>query len=644
MRNPLVLLVSSILLAISITMIANLDRGRVTSRSAKINTGQKTEIADKTISASGGEIIINDTGNPLNGLTVDVPANAYAEDRRFTISYSAITSFDCGPYFHPVTPLITISNGGGYSATPMTINIPVVVPPGQFAMAFLYNHKTGELEGMPFSESDENHIKVVTTNFSNTQPNELAGLGAQVNAATDVPLSSIVVSTIDTPALMKDYVTPFKPGTDDWQFVNWGSYIAPGGHCSGQVMGLLWYYHNKKLKGNPSLHGRFDNDGINKTPGLWQDDVAGYKFCSMLQLDWTYDGNKLITAWQNNDTRTMWAFAYAMRVTDQPQLCIIGTWKDDSRHAILVYGMKAGKLLVNDPNKPGSENPHIFYDPNNGTFTPYFTGLKAGDPGMQWPRILYYAKTMVGSWKTATTHWQEIANKTIGDDKFPPYTIVALNEQDEFVPLTDGFTVPLGGTLTIRVRCPGVETDYAVFNSSGFPFTRDGDVVTLPEADEQLIGICVTDTAKSKHWIGFKWFKVRVASTLPVADEKASGKIKLQLRIDGVNAQIDSATFSIDPDGFTLEGWGPRFPEGAYAWPHMVKIHARSWHGIGNYDLDDGGPGSYFWQYHSYYPDPKDPGKLSIHTWRNGNLEGRFYFDVIDGSGKKKYVDGEFRR
>lgn len=644
MRNPLILLGIILLLAFCIRVITNNISGRTATKSAKIITGNTIKLADKTISSSGGQIVVDDPRDPLNGLTIDVPANAYNDDRHFNISYSDIKSFDCGPYFHPITPLITISNGGGNSGSSMTITIPVRVPPGQFAMAFLYNHKTGELEGMPFSETGEDYIKVVTTNFSNTEPNEISGFAAQLNGATDVPLSEIAVSIIDTPTLMKDYVTPFEPGTDDWQFVNWGSYIAPGGHCSGQVMGMLWYYHNKKRKGSPSLFGRFDNDGINKTPVLWQDDVAGYKFCSMLQLDWSYsDANTKITAWQNNDTRTMWAFAYAMRITDEPQLCIIGTWKDDSRHAILVYGMKGGKLLVNDPNKPGTDKPHIYYDPYSKTFTPYFTGLKAGDPGMQWPRIYYYAKSMVKSWQTAAIHWQEVASKTIGDDKFPNYTIVALNERDEFVPLADGFNVPLGGTLTLRIRCPGVETDYQVYDANGFPMKRDGDVVTLPEADQQLIGVCVTDTAKSKHWIGFKWFKVKVASTNPVIEEPMTGKIRLEMRIDGRPVPIDSANFSTDL-GITIRGWGPRLQEGTYAFPYTVTVHARNWHGIGSYDLDNGGEGTYLWQYHSYYPDPKQPGTLRIETWRNGNLDGKFYFDVIDNQGNKKFVDGEFHR
>ena len=121
---------------------------------AKIITGKNIDIANETIPVSGGRVVVNAPGNPLNDLAIDIPANAYENKRKFHISFANVQSYDCRPDFHPLTPLITISNGGGYSQDPMVLTMPVHVLPGHFAMAFIYNDETGQLEGMPLLASD----------------------------------------------------------------------------------------------------------------------------------------------------------------------------------------------------------------------------------------------------------------------------------------------------------------------------------------------------------------------------------------------------------------------------------------------------------------------------------------------------------
>ncbi|MBK7303284.1 MAG: hypothetical protein IPI90_08535 [Saprospiraceae bacterium] len=39
----------------------------------------------------------------------------------------------------------------------------------------------------------------------------------------------------------------FRPGIDDWEYPNQGSYIDLEGHCAGQSLTAMWYYHIRKL-------------------------------------------------------------------------------------------------------------------------------------------------------------------------------------------------------------------------------------------------------------------------------------------------------------------------------------------------------------------------------------------------------------
>src|SRR5947209_4349855 len=141
------------------------------SGSKTITAGASVDLVTQTVASSGGTIIVSKSGDPLNGFKIDVPNEGYSDARTFKISYAPITKHDFGPDFTPLTPLITVSNGGGYSQKAMTLTVPVHVPAGYFAMGFLYDDKTGELEGMPLLESTSDHVTVSTLNFARSTMN-----------------------------------------------------------------------------------------------------------------------------------------------------------------------------------------------------------------------------------------------------------------------------------------------------------------------------------------------------------------------------------------------------------------------------------------------------------------------------------------
>jgi hypothetical protein len=193
-------------------------------------------------------------------MVIEVPAGAYPGGKTFTISYKLITG-DPGANINPLTPLITVENGGAFADDVMTVTIPVAIPAGYFAMGFFVD-ENGKLEGMPLVAETPTSITVATAHFSSFFIAMLA--------------DTLLTGTIDT---------GFRPMTDDWQFANDGSYIEPGGHCTGQALTAMWYYIERSQQGTSTLWNRFDNNGdAPATPDLWQDDSLGYRLASSLIL------------------------------------------------------------------------------------------------------------------------------------------------------------------------------------------------------------------------------------------------------------------------------------------------------------------------------------------------------------------------
>ncbi|MCP4583502.1 MAG: zinc ribbon domain-containing protein, partial [candidate division Zixibacteria bacterium] len=117
------------------------------AKTGSIDLGDKMNLVTDTIDSSGGTIRFDQPGESLHGFQIEVPANAYTDSREFDISYSPVTDHSFGDDFNPISPLISIENGGDYSEELMHVTIPIEVPEGQFAMAFIYDEVTGTLEG-----------------------------------------------------------------------------------------------------------------------------------------------------------------------------------------------------------------------------------------------------------------------------------------------------------------------------------------------------------------------------------------------------------------------------------------------------------------------------------------------------------------
>ncbi len=435
-------------------------------------TGAPVQVATVPIGSTGGSIKIAKPGTPVDGMEIAIPAKAYASGQNFKVSYSEIKSHNLGTNFNPVSPMITVTSDLGYSSELMSITIPIKITTGQIPLGFYLDDTTGKLEGIPVLSYTANSVTLLTRHFLSANKLKKGELNLKAGT-TSTGGANIVISSISESILngMPIIASGFKPGTDDWEFVNYGSYIAPGGHCAGQNMAAMWYYYEKKAS-EGKLFNKFSDN-----PKLWHDNARGYRFCSVIHQDLVGNGlvttlfDKYIDRNQEFDKLKLLTIAGAMLVTGEPQGIGIyyqdGTKADGTPtyagHDLICYqaSVSAGKLYISDPNTPGTEQ---FIEFANNKFKPYLAKLKGGAPATPFPYVTYYAKTAYIEWNKIGKRWDEVLNNTIGTvapNLFPAYTIWA--KSGAGFELKDG-TVMTKDSLLTNVVCPTAEVFYNIQN------------------------------------------------------------------------------------------------------------------------------------------------------------------------------------
>jgi len=435
----------------------------------ELSLGDSTELASDTIDEDGGVITIDRSGDPLDGLELTVPSGSYEDEREFSVSSRPITGQSYDDRIKPISPLISIENGGDYAGEIMSLKVPVAVPEGQFAMGFFYDKETGALEGMPLLAVDGDSVTVATRHFS------------------DFFISPILESVL----LNITVDSGFRPGVDDWQFVNNGSYIAPRGHCAGQSIAAMWYYYERKLTGEPDLYGRYDNylSEEEKTPDLPEDDNLAYRLASTVQKDLRKTlAVKLFLAIEGtDDTLQMLAFAYALHATHAPQFVGLTDTVNGGGHAIVGYKIEGGNLYVADPNYPGLKSAEGKIEYVNGAFKPYRSALSAKDDPTWFDKIGYYAVSAMVDWEAVGARFAEMEDGAVGNEYFPAYTMPGSSaETAGVVLLVDGVAFP---DDSLVVYPPDLGWTVKVFRGGEELPEVDGFVTLQP--GENKLGILV---------------------------------------------------------------------------------------------------------------------------------------------------------
>ncbi|MCP9767189.1 hypothetical protein EGI22_04655 [Lacihabitans sp. LS3-19] len=541
MKNLLLKILISIIILISINS-CNLfkDPLEPENNSYKIEIGAFSTPISKDLGTNGGSIIINE--GDIKGLTVSVPKNGLKNKKTFSFSSAPITNNPDKENLNIITPIIRIDNGGGYADSVMKITIPCVVPKDHFAMGFYYDIETQELEGIPVVAINDDNIVLATRHFSGKALGKAkVGFTKGINNWAD-----LIVASIPKNKLFDTQESGFRPGIDDWEFPNYGSYIAKNGHCTGQSVTAMWYYTTQKLEKNePQLYGRFE-----KIPGkLWQDNRNGFRFASVVWADqtagkraaWMAKFNSEGTKRFGHDSLHFLSFAYSIHLTKKPQL--VEVWHNTGGHAMIVYKTSNGLLSIADPNFPSTYN-HLVTLNSNGRFSPYESKSSADDPSTFYPEITYVAKSALFNFESIGARYEEMKKGTIGDfppNQFPSVELMYLKGKD-WVSIPDTFSTDLD-SITVGARCVGCAygwqgnmTLVEQYNKDGalIAQSRDGLLKIKVESGENLIPFYIRGTPDNIKWrfIDFK---------MPLVKKEKVAKFEYWLKNDNP------------------EGWGGHF-------------------------------------------------------------------------------------
>jgi hypothetical protein len=490
-------------------------------------------------------------------ITFGAPDSAFAADAQISVGETPIGALDPNAYggiLAPVTPLYTIDVGGNEPLLPVTVTLayapPATPPAGPVAMAFYYDSATGRVTPLTPLESGGTSLRALATHFSSV-------FGAIVDIAK---LPAIVDSG-------------FRPGVDDWQFPNYGSYIAPKGHCEGQALSAIWYYNTQRRgAGASALYGLYDNNGaVEKTPAFWKDDSQGYRLASAVQASakanrFTNNFFRNLGNAATNKQLIRDAFRLAIALSGQPQLIDIWNAANTRGHAMIVYRVSPQRIYVADPNFPRALRT-IAFNEATGELAPYSSGdsvasIVSGN-AIAYTRFAYVpAESSAGSAAIAS-NWADMEANTAGNAVFPGIELFVSTETDAageqvWDPLPNGYTSP---TDTIDIGL-GELTDGSVSTMWIYPIgttTAIGpwsptQTVKLNPGDNQL-GLLVYGKKDGK-WSYVDFVRITVTSAPAPSAEPSS-----QAPDPGGAAWVltSSAGFTATPDDPDTSEVGYRF-------------------------------------------------------------------------------------
>lgn len=411
----------------------------------RLELGPAETVSEGTVGPGGGEITASD------GMRISVPAGAHDRDVPYRVERKLVGQSTFPDWILPVSPLYLVDNGGATALKPITIEVPAAVPPGGFAMGLFYDEATGRIEAMPLIDVTERSVTVATAHFSSFVVVTLPGWGPGNPAVTNVD-------------------TGFRPGVDDWQFTNYGSYMAPDGHCGGQSISAMWYYIEKRLNGAAALYGTYDNNGAAATPTFWQDDSEGYRLASVVQQDLAIGwGDSVLQGYlqylSRNDLQYT-AFMAAMAITGHPQF--VGIWNSQTGagHHMIVHGGDPTGLLVADPNYPAQLR-KIPWDPATGRLGPYDSAANAAAPGIVFDQIGFLGLDALVNWPAVATHWAALEAQTAGDGVFPAYTLLTPDPTGAAWSPLGTTASPVAERFTVTAQMPGIPWRLTVYGPSG---------------------------------------------------------------------------------------------------------------------------------------------------------------------------------
>lgn len=508
-----------------------------------------------TVPAGGGQVTVAE--GPLAGLSLTVPPGAWPAGVTLTLAVTPVSAVRLDGV-RAGSALVSLEPGGARStAEPVHVFIPGERSDEEVAMVFGYDRATGELEAMP-SYPAPGGTAFATQHFS-----EYLTLLTQ-KVKLDEPLP-----------------TRFEYGVDDFPMVNEGSYLAPRGFCSGQVVAALSYWADRRLDGGAPLVEYADArppDGgpsTRRTQAFYADDRRAWQLTSAVQRESVFT----LENWDHwrqlqqyaKPERTEQLLSAALYVTKRPQFLTIRRVLEDGGtmgHALLAFGKQrtdaGSRYLISDPNWPWREDAgtprEVLYRADAG-FTPYSGRLNSNDATRDYTQFAFVGTWAFVSRDTVRTLWQHFDDDLLGDG-FPEATVVARASAVPGNPeafLVDGL-VRTDPVLRVGLNPEPFTWRITVYDASLRELARssqvlgDGAQVTLAPGDN-VLGVRVDGRSGSQvpdySWVHFRWVTVRYQPPEP-NQPVLLGSVTLPGAARGLDVRDGTAYVALDTEGFSV--------------------------------------------------------------------------------------------
>jgi len=421
--------------------------GSANPNQVSLELGEEVPIGSSSVGTGNMILTANIDEDPIDGMAISIPPASYQEATTFTVSHSPIISHSGNENFNPVTPLISIENGGEYADEIITVKIPVTIEDGYHYMAFYYDKTTGALEGIPEVDHDSTSLTIATRHFSEILVNRLMYRIFFGNETVD---------------------SGFQVKQDNWPFENPVTHLSPG-ICSGMSIASLYYYNEiKKQKAYPPLFGFYDNG----TSDFDIDDDQAIKLCSTIQ--WWDDNNGIRPSSTDDDLWTYFTFIHAILLSGEPQyVSIYPSGNDPIGHAMVVYKKSGNDLYVSDPNLPEDQNVKIEFEWSSDPLTT--------DP-----------KQLTGSFKAFESQWNK------GSDKVD-FTEISYSGTSAFIDSSfgdlwnqlDNGTVPWNKSIDTTLHEDYHEYEFKIIEKDSSGTERESDLTDNYETTNSVIKIKV---------------------------------------------------------------------------------------------------------------------------------------------------------
>ncbi len=521
-----------------------------------LELGATNDLLATTLPSTGATVQV--TEGPLAGLELRAPAGSWATDVPLTIRVTQVTAVHLEGV-RAGSALVSFDVGDApFAQQTLTVFIPGAAGQAEFPMVFGYERATGHLEGMPSSAVDGGTV------FFTRHLSDYLTLLTQ-----DAKLDEAVA-------------TPFRFGTDDFALKNTGSFTAPNGFCSGQVVAALHHFQTRRDGGVTLVElgdGRPPGAASTRvTQAFALDDTKAYALASAVQKSsvFSFTNADVWRELQQHRTPALThrLFSAALHVTRSPQYLGIERYHPDGGfaggHALLVFGKEltdaGARYLLSDPNYPWRPDASVprgveYLHAGDGGFAPYQGRLNVNDP-----ERLYTAFAYFGTWAfvpraTVEAHWQAFERDQLGD-VLPNVTLVATGSTVPGNPetaLVDGLvrTDPL-----LRVepnpepftwRLSTFATSFGAVDTSNRTL---GIPVEYPLASgDNVVGVLVEGrdgtAVPDYRFVDFRWVRVRSQAPEP-GQPVLLGSVTFPSGARGIDVVGSTAYVTLDSLGLAI--------------------------------------------------------------------------------------------